>query len=71
MFEELEAGLFTADGAGAWFPRTPVDHRAQYDPLHLMTSLGPLDIVFVPDGARRETRNSSRQPNEQRWSISR
>ena len=51
VFEELEAGLFTADGAGAWFPRIPADHWAQYDTLHLRTSLGPLDIVFVPDGA--------------------
>jgi len=51
VFEELEAGLFTADGAGTWFPHIPVDHWAQYDTLHLMTSLGPLDIVFVPDGA--------------------
>ena len=51
VFEELEAGLFAADEAGTWFPRTPIDHWAQYDTLHLMTSLGPVDIVFVPDGA--------------------
>ena len=24
-FDELEAGLYTAEAAGTWFPRTPVD----------------------------------------------
>ncbi len=52
-FEELDAGLFTADEHGTWFPRTPVEHWAQYDTLHLMTVHGPLDIVFTPDGAPR------------------
>jgi hypothetical protein len=50
-FDELEAGLYTAEQAGTWFPRTPVDQWAQYDTLHLMTTSGPIDIVFVPDGA--------------------
>jgi hypothetical protein len=49
----LEAGLLTADKAGTWFPRHPVEHWAQYDTLHLMTKHGPLDIVFTPDGAPR------------------
>lgn len=52
-FDELEAGLLTADEHGTWFPRVPVEHWAQYDTLHLMTKHGPLDIVFVPDGAER------------------
>jgi hypothetical protein len=52
-FDELEAGLYTAEEAGTWFPRTPVEHSAQYDTLHLMTLRGPIDIVFVPDGAPR------------------
>jgi hypothetical protein len=50
-FEELDAGLYTADESGTWFPRTPVENWAQYDTLHLMTIHGPIDIVFVPDGA--------------------
>lgn len=50
-FDDLDAGLYTAEDAGTWFPRTPVVHWAQYDTLHLMTSGGPLDIVFTPDGA--------------------
>lgn len=50
-FDALEAGLLTADEAGTWFPRHPVEHWAQYDTLHLMTKHGPLDIVFTPDGA--------------------
>jgi hypothetical protein len=52
-FDALEAGLLTADKAGTWFPRHPVEHWAQYDTLHLMTKHGPLDIVFTPDGAPR------------------
>ena len=52
-FDELEAGLLTADEAGTWFPRTPVENWAQYDTLHLMTLYGPIDIVFNPDGAPR------------------
>jgi hypothetical protein len=50
-FDELEAGLYTAEEAGTWFPRTPVELWAQYDTLHLMTKAGPVDIVFAPDGA--------------------
>ena len=50
-FDELEAGLYTADERGSWFPRTPVEDWAQYDTLHLMTIHGPLDLVFTPDGA--------------------
>lgn len=50
-FDDLDAALYTADDAGTWFPRIPVEHWAQYDTLHLMTSGGPLDIVFAPDGA--------------------
>jgi hypothetical protein len=52
-FDELEAGLYTAEERGSWFPRLPVDNWAQYDTLHLMTIHGPLDIVFAPDGASR------------------
>lgn len=52
-FEDLEAGLLTADEAGTWFPRRPVENWSRYDTLHLMTKFGPLDIVFVPDGAPR------------------
>ncbi|MFZ4811671.1 MAG: hypothetical protein ACOYL9_10035 [Ilumatobacteraceae bacterium] len=26
-FEELEAGLYTAEAAGTWFPRTPVERQ--------------------------------------------
>ena len=52
VFDELEAGLYTAEQAGTWFPRTPVDQWAQYDTLHLMTTCGPIDIVFAPDGAQ-------------------
>ncbi len=50
-FEELDAGLYSAENAGTWFPRTPVEHWAQYDTLHLMTMFGPVDLVFAPDGA--------------------
>ena len=50
-FEDLNAGLLTADEAGTWFPRVPVENWAQYDTLHLITAFGPLDIVFFPDGA--------------------
>jgi hypothetical protein len=50
-FDELEAGLYTAEEAGTWFPRTPVELWSQYDTLHLMTKAGPIDIVFTPDGA--------------------
>ena len=50
-FDELKAGLYTAEEAGTWFPRTPVEQWAQYDTLHLMTIHGPIDIVFAPDGA--------------------
>lgn len=50
-FDDLEAGLLTADEEGAWFPRVPIENWAQYDTLHLITLFGPLDIVFVPDGA--------------------
>ncbi|MEO6653284.1 MAG: hypothetical protein ABIP17_11570 [Ilumatobacteraceae bacterium] len=50
-FDDLEAGLYTAEEAGTWSPRTPVEQWAQYDTLHLMTVFGPIDIVFAPDGA--------------------
>jgi hypothetical protein len=50
-FDDLEAGLLSADEGGTWFPRQPVGNWAQYDTLHLMTKHGPLDIVFTPDGA--------------------
>ncbi|HBX78493.1 MAG TPA: hypothetical protein DEG43_12680 [Acidimicrobiaceae bacterium] len=52
-FNELEAGLLTADAGGTWFPRHPIENWASYDTLHLMTNFGPLDIVFTPDGAER------------------
>lgn len=39
--------------AGRGFPRHPLENWAQYDTLHLMTKHGPLDLVFVPDGAAR------------------
>jgi len=52
-FDELEAGLLTADRGGTWFPRQPIANWAQYDTLHLMTKCGPLDLVFAPDGATR------------------
>jgi hypothetical protein len=52
-FDELEAGIYTADEGGSWFPRTPVENWAQYDTLHLMTAHGPVDVVFTPDGASR------------------
>ncbi|MGE0879634.1 MAG: hypothetical protein AB7L13_03840 [Acidimicrobiia bacterium] len=50
-FEELEAGLYTSEAGGSWFPRVPVENWAQYDTLHLMTRFGAVDIVFAPDGA--------------------
>ncbi len=50
-FDDLDAALLTADSGGTWFPRRPVDNWAQYDTLHLVTRLGLLDVVFVPDGA--------------------
>lgn len=52
-FDDLEAGLLSADDGGTWFPRQPVGNWSQYDILHLMTKYGPLDIVFSPDGAER------------------
>lgn len=52
-FEDLDAGLLTAEEAGTWFPRRPVENWASYDTLHLMTRLGALDLVFHPDGAPR------------------
>lgn len=52
-FDELEAGLLTADQGGTWFPRQPIANWARYDTLHLMTKYGPLDLVFAPDGADR------------------
>ena len=52
-FDELEAGLYTSEQAGTWFPRTPVENWARYDTIHLMTVHGPIDIVFTPDGAPR------------------
>ena len=50
-FDELEAGLNTADVGGTWFPRLPVANWAQYDTLLLITRCGLLAIVFAPDGA--------------------
>lgn len=50
-FDELEAGLYSANDSATWFPRVPVENWAQYDNLHLMTRFGPVDIVFAPDGA--------------------
>lgn len=50
-FDDLNAGLMTADEAGTSFPFEPVDNWARYDTLHLMTKFGALDLVFVPDGA--------------------
>ena len=50
-FDDLDAGLLTAEETGAWFPRRPIENWAHYDTLHLMTRFGPLDIVFTPDGA--------------------
>lgn len=52
-FDDLEAGLLTAEEAGTWFPHRPVENWAGYDTLHLMTRLGAVDIVFTPDGAPR------------------
>lgn len=52
-FDELQAGLLTADVGGTPFPRHPIENWARYDTLHLMTIHGPLDIVFAPDGAER------------------
>lgn len=52
-FDELDAGLLTADQGGTWFPRHPLENWAQYDTLHLMSRYGPLDLVFAPDGAAR------------------
>jgi hypothetical protein len=50
-FDDLEANLYTADNAGTWFPRTPVESWARYNTLHLISRHGPIDIVFAPDGA--------------------
>ena len=50
-FDDLEAGLLTAEEPGTWFPRRPVENWAQYDTLHLVTRLGLLDVVLLPDGA--------------------
>ncbi len=52
-FEELDAGLATAEEGGGWFPRIPVENWAQYDVLHLTTRYGLLDIVFRPAGAEQ------------------
>jgi hypothetical protein len=52
-FDDLEAGLLTAEEPGTWFPHRPVESWAAYDTLHLMTRLGALDVVFTPDGAPR------------------
>lgn len=52
-FDDLDAGLLTAEEAGTWFPRHPIENWSRYDVLHLITKYGPLDIVFVPDGAPR------------------
>lgn len=52
-FDDLDARLLTAEEGGTWFPRHPVENWAQYDTLHLVTRYGPLDVVFVPDGAPR------------------
>ena len=30
-FDELEAGLYSANDSAAWFPRVPVENWAQYD----------------------------------------
>lgn len=51
FLEDVDAALWSADEGGTWFPRMPVEKWAQYDTLHLLTRLGPLDIVFFPDGA--------------------
>jgi hypothetical protein len=50
-FDELDAGLYSAEETGTRFPRTPVELWSQYDTLHLMTKSGPIDVVFAPDGA--------------------
>jgi len=76
-FEALEAGWLTADEAGTWFPRHPVESWAQYDTLHLMTKHGLLDIVFTPMVLLEATRTSSldlrsgpfRLPMPERWSF--
>ena len=39
-FDELEAGLYSANDSATWFPRVPVENWAQYDNLHLMTGGG-------------------------------
>lgn len=52
-FDDLDAGLLTAEEAGTWFPRHPVENWSRYDTLHLVTRYGLLDIVFTPDGAPR------------------
>jgi hypothetical protein len=69
-FDELDAGLYTADEAGTWFPRTPVEHWSQYDTLHLMTIHGPIDIVFAPDGAGPATPISRNERSDGRWTTS-
>lgn len=53
VFDDLDAGLLTAQPSGTWFPRHPIDKWSRYDTLHLMTRCGPLDLVFAPDGAPR------------------
>lgn len=50
-FEDLDAGLATADEGGSWFPRLPVENWAQYEVLHLTTRYGLMDVVFTPAGA--------------------
>ena len=40
VFDELDAGLLTADQGGTWFPRHPLENWAQYDTLYLMSKYG-------------------------------
>jgi hypothetical protein len=64
-FDELEAELLTSERGGTWFPRHPLENWAQYDTLHLMTKYGPLDLVFVPDGAVRGYDDLAESANNQ------
>ncbi|MEZ5309510.1 MAG: hypothetical protein R2735_02745 [Microthrixaceae bacterium] len=52
-FDELEAGLLTADEHGTWFPRFPTDNWAQYSTLHLTTVHGPRHRVRPRWSAKR------------------